>query len=217
MEHSQEPRRQRRRRRGLFALLMAGAALVSATGATMSLAMFTSTAASGNSVFTTGSITIGVNPASDIFTATGMMPGGSVPADIAGAPTGQAVTVTNSGTSQLRYAITGVATNAPLASALVITIKQPDGDAGSSCAAFSGTTVNVEGGLPATTVGTSATKLVGDPAQGSQTGDRVLAGGSSETLCFRATLPGSVSDPALEGATTTMTFTFSAEQTANNP
>lgn len=212
MDSTIGPRRQRRRRRALFALLMAGAALISATGATMSLALFTSTAASGNSVFTTGSITIGVNPSSAIFTANSMMPGDSVPADVLGAPTGAVVTVSNSGTAQLRYAITGIATNAPLASALVITIKQPDNNAGSSCTAFSGNTINT-----ATTVGTSATKLVGDPATGSQPGDRTLAGLTSETLCFRATLPSTVTDPALEGATTTMTFTFSAEQTANNP
>jgi hypothetical protein len=46
--------------------------------------------------------------------------------------------VSNSGNSKLRYSISGVATSAPLAAALVITIKQPDGNSGSSCSAFSG-------------------------------------------------------------------------------
>ena len=87
--------------------------------------------------------------------------------------------VSNSGNSKLRYSISGVATSAPLAAALVITIKQPDGNSGSSCSAFSGLAL--------------------------------------DTLCFRVTLPLGTSFPALRGATTNITLTFDAEQTANNP
>jgi predicted ribosomally synthesized peptide with SipW-like signal peptide len=209
METAQWPRREGRNRIGLLALLLAGAALISVTGATMSLALFTSTAVANNNAFTTGTVVIGINPANTIFSSGLMMPGDSVPALIPG----QAVTVTNSGTATLRYAITGVATNAPLASQLVITIKQPDGNLGSSCALFNGTTLNNAG---FTTVGTTTTNIVGDPTQGTQTGDRTLAGGASETLCFKVALPTSTSN-TYQGTTTNITFTFNAEQTANNP
>jgi spore coat-associated protein N len=209
VEYYETPRHDRRRRRGLLALLLAGTALISATGATMSLALFTSTASANANGFTTGSVVIGIGGVNTIFSSGAMMPGDSVPAN----PAGQPVTVTNSGTGALRYSITGIATVAPLASQLVITVKQPDGNVGSSCALFNGTTVNNAG---FTTVGTTTTNIVGDPTQGAQAGDRVLAGGASETLCFKVTLPLSTPN-TYQGATTNITFTFNAEQTANNP
>lgn len=180
---------------------------MAASGATLSLAVFTSSAVANANGFTTGTIVIGIAPATTIFSSGVMMPGDAVPTGVPG----QAVKVTNSGTGILRYAVTGIATNAPLASSLVITIKQPDGGAGSSCALFTGTTLNTT-----TTVATTTTKLVGDPATGAQAGDRVLAGGASETLCFKATLPIGTGDAA-QGLTTNITVSFLAEQTANNP
>ena len=57
---------------------------------------------------------------------------------------------------------------------------------------------------------------IGNPASGADAGDRVIAAASSETLCFRLTLPIGTGN-AYQGATTTTTFTFDAEQTANNP
>lgn len=207
MDDTLTPRRDRRRRRMLLATLMAGTALIAASGATMSLALFTSSAVANANGFTTGTIIIGIAPANTIFTSGVMMPGDAVPAGVPG----QAVTVTNSGTGILRYAITGIATNAPLAASLVITIKQPDGNTGSSCALFTGATLNTT-----TTVATTTTKLVGDAATGAQAGDRVLAGGASETLCFKANLPIGTGDAA-QGLTTNITVSFLAEQTSNNP
>ena len=61
----------------------------------------------------------------------------------------------------------------------------------------------------------TAGKLVGDNTQGAQAGDRALAASGSETLCFRASLASSTGN-AYQGATTTATFTFDSEQTANN-
>jgi hypothetical protein len=58
--------------------------------------------------------------------------------------------------------------------------------------------------------------MIGDPTQGGQAGDRTLAAGSSETLCFKASLSLGTTN-AYQGATSTYTFTFAAEQTANNP
>jgi hypothetical protein len=79
---------------------------------------------------------------------------------------------------------------------------------GTNCATFDGTVV-----LAATALDGAA---LGNPSQGAQTGDRTLAGGASEVLCFRVSLPLSAGN-TLQGATSDATFTFDAEQTANNP
>ena len=192
-------KRKNRRRRGLLALLIAGTAIISMAGSIMSLAVFTDSQAVDGNVFTTGTIDISVAPATAILTATTMMPGDTV--------NGSAV-VTNAGTAQLRYSITGIATNPDtkgLASQLTVTIKT----LGTSCAAWDGTQ------LYSGVVGYATTNLVGDPTQGGQAGDRTLNASANETLCMRATLPLATGN-AYQGATTTMTFTFDAEQTANN-
>jgi hypothetical protein len=105
----------------------------------MSLALFTSTAVANANGFTTGTIIIGIAPVNTIFTLrrddAGRCGSGRrrrarpSPLPIA-APASSAT------------AITGIATNAPLAALLVITIKQPDGNAATSCALFTGTTLN---------------------------------------------------------------------------
>ena len=56
---------------------------------------------------------------------------------------------------------------------------------------------------------------VGSPAAGGQAGDRTLNGLSNETLCFRIQLPLATGN-AYAAATAVTTFTFDAEQTANN-
>jgi len=192
----------RRHGRSLLALAVAGTALISAAGATMSLALLTDSASANSNIFSTGTVHIGINPAATIFTAPLMMPGDTV---------NGSVVVTNSGTAQMRYAISGSATNTDskgLASQITVTLKQPDTAGGTTCTNFTGTSVwtgvvpYVEGNL----VGTFASH---------PNGGRVLAAGAFETLCFRANLPSATAN-AYEGATTTMTFTFYAEQTANN-
>jgi spore coat-associated protein N len=186
-------RRRRARRRGIVALLGAVSLLTIGAG-TISLAQFTDSATS-TWAFTTGTIDISTSPA--VLTAVNaMMPGGS---------STQALTVTNGGSGDLRYAISVAATN-PLGSALQLTIKTEDG--GGGCAAFTGTSV-----LAATTLNGAA---VGNPAQGAQGGERNLLAGASEVLCFRVSLLLATTN-ALQGASSAATFTFDAEQTANNP
>jgi hypothetical protein len=195
-------KRKNRRRRGLLALLIAGTAIISMAGAFSSLAVFTDSQAVDGNVFTTGTIDISVAPATAILTATTMMPGDTV--------NGSAL-VTNAGTAQLRYSITGIATNPDtrgLASQITITIRE----LGTGCAAWDGT--QLYSGVVG--YGPTPTNLVGSPTQGFQAGDRTLNASANETLCFRATLP-LATGTAYQGATTTMTFTFDAEQTANNP
>jgi len=186
-------RRRRARRRGIVALLGAVSLLTIGAGS-ISLAQFTDSASS-TWAFATGTIDVNTSPA--VLTAVNnMMPGDS---------STQALTVTNAGSGDLRYAISVVATN-PLGAALQLTIKTQDG--GGGCGLFNGTSV-----LAATALNGAA---VGNPAQGANAGDRTLVGGASEVLCFRVSLPLSTAN-ALQGVSSAATFTFDAEQTANNP
>ena len=57
---------------------------------------------------------------------------------------------------------------------------------------------------------------LGNPAQGSQAGDRTLAAAATDELCFNVNLP-TTSGNTFQNATTTATFTFDSEQTVNNP
>ena len=185
--------RRRKRRRGIVALLGAVSVLTIGAGS-ISLAQFTDSTTS-TWAFSTGTIDISTNPA--VLTAvTNMLPGDT---------STQALTVTNGGTGDLRYALSTTATNA-LGTQLQLTIKTQDG--GGGCAAFTGTSV-----LAATALNGAA---VGSSAQGANAGDRTLAAGASEVLCFRVSLPLSTGNTFL-GASSAATFTFHAEQTANNP
>jgi spore coat-associated protein N len=185
--------RRRKRRRGIVALLGAVSILTIGAGS-ISLAQFTDTDSSAWD-FATGTIDVNSNPA--LMTAvSAMMPGDQET---------QALTISNDGSGDLRYALSVAATDA-LGSALKLTVNEED--AGGGCAAFSGATV-----LAATALDGAA---VGDATQGADAGDRDLAAGASEVLCFRVSLPLSAGD-ALQGATSAATFSFAAEQTANNP
>jgi spore coat-associated protein N len=185
-----EPRT-RRRRRGVLAVLL-GLTVVSLGAGMFSLAVFTDTAASTGS-FTSGSVDISSSP-TVAFNVTNMVPGDVVT---------QGLTITNNGTLSLRYALTTVASTI-LGDNLTVAIKT----VGTSCAVFDGTSV-----LATTALDGAA---FGSPAQGPQAGDRTLAAAANEVLCFRVTFPLSADD-TLQGLTSAATFTFSAEQTLNNP
>jgi hypothetical protein len=168
------------------------------------LAAFTASRSAGPMTFTSSSVTLTTSPTSALITYSNMKPGDSVT---------NSITVTNSGGSQLRYAISSSATNADgkaLKDQLVLTVKTVDATVPATpCDDFDGTLL-YSGDLDST-----AGKLVGDNTQGSQAGDRTLSASTNEILCFRAILPLSTST-AYQSASTTGTFTFDAEQTANN-
>lgn len=178
-------------RRRALAILLAASSLATVGAGAMSLAVFTDSRTSSGS-WTAGTIVLGVAPATT-FTATGILPG----------DTGsQTVTVSNSGTGDLRYAMTSASTNLDgkgLATQMTLTIKL------GTCVA------------PTTTLytGTLAGALLGDPTQGAQAGDRTVAAGASDSLCLAWTFP-PASGNAYQAAATSTTFTFAAEQTANN-
>lgn len=183
----------------LAAGLLAGLASVGS-------ALFTSTATVDANTFTTGTIILETNPTTALVTFSNMAPGDQVTAPIV---------VTNNGTLQLRYAVTSVATNTDnkgLRSQLVLTVKSGVTDCSNSGFGSSGTQL-YSGVLGSDSPGTN---IIGNPAQGEQAGDRTLNAGNNETLCFNVSLPLGTGN-AYQNATTTATFSFQGEQTANNP
>jgi hypothetical protein len=180
-----------RRRRRLATLL--GLALVSGSlgAGALSLAIFTDSQAVTGNAFATGTVDISTTPATALFNVTAMMPGDS---------SSQTIQVNNAGSGALRYAIsTSVVTGPALAGQI-----QLDVYAGATC---SGTA------LYSGVLGSAA---VGSSAQGASAGDRTLVGLANETLCFKATLPLATGN-SFKNTSTDVTFTFDAEQTANNP
>ncbi|MBI5946586.1 MAG: hypothetical protein HY875_00420 [Chloroflexi bacterium] len=185
----------------LIALVLA-AMMVGVTSASL-----TDTATSSSNAFSSGSLDLKVNstdnPAGFIsFTSPKMHPGDAVVA---------AVTVSNPGTLQLRYALASVTTENVLSGALQLTVKS--GVTTCTLAGFSSSGTVIYGpGVLGTTTGTA---VFGNPAVGAQAGDRTLNGGASETLCFQVQLPSNAAN-STQNLTTSATFTFSAEQTTNN-
>jgi predicted ribosomally synthesized peptide with SipW-like signal peptide len=200
------PRARRRARRRFLALLLFMLLLIPSIGTSvLTFALFTDqeTVAAD---FTTGTIILdAVKIDALVLTTTALMPGDTITDD---------VVVENDGTAQLRWAMTTASTNADgkaLRDALTLTVKTIDATTPlTPCDNFDGTTV-----LAATVLGAS-TAAIGNPSPGDQGSDRVLDAGANETLCFRVTLPSGTGN-AYQGATTTTTFTFDAEQTASNP
>jgi len=178
-------------------LALAGAVFTAA-----SLALFTDQQAVTGNAFTTGSVDLVAAPATTAITASAMAPGDPVTAP---------VNVDNSGTLEFRYSMTSTTTEDTLAAALVLTVK-------SGVTNCNDANWQADGAVLYTgALGSTATiNVVGDPATGAQAGDRVLAATADENLCFNVTLPTTASN-ATQGLTTTATFTFDAEQTANNP
>ena len=169
------------------------------------LAVFTDQETIDANVFGTGDIDLTTAPTTALVTFANMAPGDSVTDD---------VVVANAGSMALRYAISSSATNADalgLKDALTLTIKTIDVTTpGTPCDDFDGTqlyTGDLDDG--------ASGLLVGDPAQGADPDDRAIATGNNETLCFFVELPIGATGP--QGASTTATFTFDAEQTVNNP
>jgi len=162
-------------------------------------AVFTDSQAVTGNTFSTGSVDITTSPTSALVTFSGMTPGDKVTAPL---------TVSNQGTLQLRYAMsTGITGSTTLSDGLTLAIK-------------SGVTTcsNAGFGTDGTSVysGTLTAGAIGSNAQGSQAGDRTLNASASEILCFQVQLPSNAAS-SLQGLSTTATFTFDAEQTANNP
>ncbi len=164
-----------------------------------SLAVFTDQKANSANTFTTGSVSLTDTPSTALVTFANMAPGDS---------TIQPLQIANAGSLDLRYAMTTSATNTDgkaLMNQLQLTVRTKTAN---PCTSEDGTVLYGPGAL--------ASGAFGSNAQGAQAGDRTLTAGSNETLCFKVQLPLATAD-AYQSATTTATFTFDAEQTANNP
>jgi type II secretory pathway pseudopilin PulG len=198
-------RRRRRRTRRVLGLFLLFLLLIPSVGATyLTLALFTDQE-TVTADFTTGTIDLdGTKIDALVLTTSALMPGDTVTDD---------VVVENDGTAQLRYAMSTSSTNADskaLRDALTLTIKTIDVTTpGTPCDNFDGASTLYSGVLGASTA------KFGNAAQGSDSGDRTLNAGANETLCFRIALPSGTGN-SYQGATTSTTFTFDAEQTSNN-
>ncbi len=171
--------------------------------------MFTDTDSVGSNTFATGTVSLTTSPTSAVWTAVS----DAVPGDTA---TGS-LTVTNAGSLQLRYAVSGSNTDATLSAGMNLRIGL---QAGGSCdfpyhnADGTTTTLTDDTQLFAGALDTAA--LIGSNAQGADAGDRTLAAAANEVLCFAVVLPDTAGN-TLQGLTNTTTFTFDSEQTTNNP
>lgn len=196
-------RTHRTRRR--FALLIPVLGILGVGAGSLSIALFTDTA-SVESTFTTGTISLDPTDVASLSLSSGALLPGDVLTDD--------VTITNDGTAQLRYSVSTSSTNADalgLRDALTLTVRELDTTTpGTPCDNFDGALVVAQTAFGASSVG------IGSATAGAQPGDRVLNAAAGETLCFRLSLPLGTGN-AYQGATTTTTFTFNAEQTANNP
>jgi hypothetical protein len=157
-------------------------------------ASFTSTAIGANDPFTGGSVVLSVGETTGTLAAANLGLNKSYRT---------IVTVQNTGNNTLRYslAIAVSSGSTSLGNTLQLSIK--DGPIVSN--ACTGNTVMVSGNLNGGGFGSSAV--------GQQSGDRSLAASSSENLCFTITNPITQAS-TLTDYTTTLTYTFTAEQTA---
>jgi predicted ribosomally synthesized peptide with SipW-like signal peptide len=185
----------------LLVLLVVG--VVAASLGVASNAIWTDSQDVDANVFSTGTIDISTDPTTALVTFSNMAPGDEVTNDI---------TVTNAGSLELRYAVTSDTTEDTLAAQLDLTIKTGVTTCTNVGFGVDGTIIYGPGNLGST----AGTDVIGDPTQGADTGDRTLAASADEDLCFNVELP-SATGNSFQGLTTTATFAFAAEQTANNP
>lgn len=183
--------RRNKRRRALLAILL-GSSIATLGAGTLSLATFTDASSNGGT-WTTGTIVLGVSPTT-VFSPTNILPGDSG---------SQTIAVANNGTGALRYAMTGSTTNADLkglADQLTLTVQA------GACTAPGATLYS----------GALSAAALGSAASGAQAGDRNVAAGATDQLCFSWAFP-LASGNGFQNAATSATFSFAAEQTANNP
>ncbi len=181
------------------------AALVLFTGvlSVTAMGLFTDSDVVPANSFSTATVNLDTSPTTGVISFSGMVPGDQVTAPL---------TVSNTGTADLRYSVTSATTENSLAGQLALTVKT--GVTTCNSAGFAGSGTIVYG--PAALGNTLPLAILGNAAQGAQAGDRSLAVGANETLCFNVSLPIATGN-AFQNLSTTATFTFASEQTANNP
>jgi hypothetical protein len=147
---------------------------------------------------TAGRVELTVAAAGAPLTLTGMLPGDRVTREL---------TVTNSGTLPLRYAVTSTATDAVLSARLDMSVKVGVSHCTDAGFAADGTVLYGPGdagsvaGLP----------IIGDVSTGQQAGDRTVDPGAAQRLCVQVVLP-VTADNSFKAMTTTASLDFHSEQ-----
>ena len=155
-------------------------------------ALFTTSVVSTNNQFSAGTLHI----ANSLAAGTTL----SITNLLAGDHFDRQIDINNSGSLRLRYSLTTTTTgDATLASTLQLSVRTKTSN---PCANHDGTSLYS---------GDLAPAAFGNQAHGSDTGDRELAAGATETLCFEIVLP-STAPATLLATTFAPTFVFSAEQ-----
>jgi len=181
-------------------------AVVAASITAAAMAVFSDQQTNPDNVFTTGTVILGIDPATAMFTVSNMAPG-----DVKYG----GLEVSNDGSLELRYAMTTTADNtSTLDEQLDLTIDAVT-DPGVDSIWYTADDVVGEANIYGPD-GVLSSAFFGDPTQGGQAGDRTLALSASERLRFKATLPLDT-DNTYQGTTCTVAFVFDAEQTASNP
>ena len=189
-------------------LVVAGLILtasVATATTTLTGAVFSDAESIGANVFSTGTVDISASQPNAVVGLSNMVPGDKVTS---------ALTISNQGSLQLRYAVTSVTSEDALAAQLDMAVwdEAEEADEGTNCESTPPANVLYgQGDLGST----SGVDVIGDPAQGAQAGDRVLSGGASEVLCVQASLPSDTGN-AFQGLSTSADFAFAAKQTQNN-
>jgi hypothetical protein len=121
--------------------------------------------------------------------------------------------VENTSSQPLRYPLSSSSVNGDgrnVRDVVRVTIKTADPSSGpaTSCESFVGATL-YSGRLGATSAG------FGDPRVGGHAGDRVLAAGQHEALCFEIEMPLDAGNE-FQGAVTASVWTIATEQVAGN-
>lgn len=175
----------------LLGLMVVGLLGGLASGGT--LASFTSSAASPENPFSAGTLEIGAGLAAGSTLSVGNL----VPGDLFTAQ----LTVQNHGSLPQVYAMTTATSgDAPLASALQVTIRTKTLN---PCGAQDGAILYGPGSL--------ATAAIGNPAVRNQPGNRTLVPTAREDLCFAVQFPANAAW-SLQGKSTAVTFSFLAQQ-----
>jgi len=196
------------KRKGILLTLGAALTVASIGMGAVSLAVFTDTE-TVDATFTSGTIILDATKidALNLSLGANWVPGDSV--------TGS-VDVENDGGNTLRYSLntTTTAVAGPnggvLNTALLVEVKTVDATTPIvKCDNFDGTALQVSEALG------SANVMFGSVSSTVGTGDRTVLATATDVLCIRISLPIATGD-TFQGATAVSTFTFNAEQTANN-
>jgi predicted ribosomally synthesized peptide with SipW-like signal peptide len=196
-----------RSRKRILLMLIAVAACVSIAGGAISQAVFTDTE-TVDATFSSGTIMLDAAKIDALtLNSAAMMPGDSV--------TGS-VDVENDGSAQLRYSLDTATTDGSspagpaLYTALEVEVRTVDATTPLiKCDNFDGTVLQAAEVLGASNV------MFGSVSPTVGTGDRIVNAATTDVLCIQVSLPLATND-TYQGATSVTTFTFNAEQTANN-